>query len=93
MERFQIKYDPRVFREDVPKLDRVWGTKIMNAIYNKLVNSPLHFSVPLRRSLIGFSKLRVGDYRVIFKIISNDEVYIVGIMHRSKVYKELRKRV
>jgi hypothetical protein len=45
----------------------------------------------LRFSLKGLRSLRVGDYRVVFRIQKN-EVFIVLIAHRSFVYKEADKR-
>jgi mRNA interferase RelE/StbE len=46
---------------------------------------------PLRKTLKGYWKLRVGDYRVVFKIVKN-EVWILGIIHRKHVYEKLEKR-
>lgn len=36
--------------------------------------------------------MRVGDYRVVFKVMSN-EVWIFGIIHRKKAYEMIEKRV
>ncbi len=93
MEKFQVIYHPRVLREDLPKLDRVVGERIASAIEKKLLVDPLHFSYPLRKTLYGLFKLRVGNYRVIFAFQSQRTLYIVGIQHRSIVYKEITKRV
>jgi mRNA-degrading endonuclease RelE of RelBE toxin-antitoxin system len=46
---------------------------------------PLEFGKPLRYSLKGTRRLRVGDYRVIF-IIEKDAVLVVKIGHRRDVY-------
>jgi len=46
----------------------------------------------LRRTLKGYWKLRVGDYRVVFKI-ANDEVWIYGIIHRRDVYDKIIRRL
>jgi hypothetical protein len=37
-------------------------------------------------------KLRVGDYRVVFKIM-DQEVYLLGIIHREKVNEKIGKRI
>ena len=37
----------------------------------------------------GYWKLRVGDYRVVFRIVKN-EVWIFGIMHRGMFTRELK---
>ncbi|MEW6007472.1 MAG: hypothetical protein AB1595_04900 [bacterium] len=36
--------------------------------------------------------MRVGDYRVIFKIVEK-EIWILGIIHRKDVYKNITKRL
>ena len=59
---------------------------IKATIENKLTANPLEFSEKLKHSLKGYRKLRVGDYRIVFKIIDKD-VIIALIKHRSKVYK------
>ena len=59
--------------------------RIKGAIEQKLVTAPETFGVPLRRSLRGYRKLRVGDYRVVFRV-SAATVYVLAIMHRSGVY-------
>jgi len=37
------------------------------------------------KTLRGYWKLRVGDYRVVFKIV-DEEGWILGVIHRKKVY-------
>lgn len=46
---------------------------------------PEVYGRPLRRSLKGYRKLRVGEYRIILKIKDN-KVKIFVIQHRSTVY-------
>jgi mRNA interferase RelE/StbE len=46
----------------------------------------------LRKTLRGYWKLRVGDYRVVFKIVE-EAVWILGIIHRKKVYEAIKKRL
>ena len=43
---------------------------------------------PLRYSLQGARRLRVGDYRVIYRIEPPDVVLVVKIGHRREVYEE-----
>jgi mRNA-degrading endonuclease RelE of RelBE toxin-antitoxin system len=40
----------------------------------------------------GYWKLRVGDFRVVFKVIES-EVWILGIRHRKSIYMDIGKRV
>jgi len=46
--------------------------------------APEKYGVPLRKTLKGYWKLRVGDYRIIYKISSNT-IYLLAICHRSIV--------
>jgi len=60
---------------------------IRRAIEDKLMVDPLRFGLPLRRSLKGLMKLRVGDYRIIYSIQQQTvTVYVIKIGHRREVY-------
>jgi len=87
---FELKYHSRV-KEDIKQLDVTIRNRIKIAIEQKLTQRPGDFGVPLRRSLKGYRKLRVGDYRVVFKI-DQQTVIILAILHRSIVYKVSQKR-
>ena len=88
---FEILYHHKVVSDDIPKLSASWKIKIREAIEKKLVTHPDLYGKPLRRSLKGYRKLRIGDYRVIFRI-EEKTVKILIIGHRSIVYKEINKR-
>ena len=89
---FEILYHPLVDRDDVPKLSQEWKAKIQKAIQERLTTHPEIYGKPLRRSLKGLRKLRVGDYRVVF-LLEKNLVKIVGIQHRSVVYDQINKRI
>lgn len=88
---YDILYHEEVVKNDMPKLDAVWQGQIQTAIETKLTTRPDYFGKPLRRSLKNYRKLRVGDYRVIFRIESK-QVKIFVIQHRSVVYSTAKKR-
>mgnify|MGYP001613205320 CR=1 FL=1 len=88
---FKIFYHPFVVRDDIPKLSNEWKGKVRRAIEERLTPHPDLYGKPLRRSLKGYRKLRVGDWRVIFKI-ERGRVMILVIQHRSAVYKKIEKR-
>ena len=90
--RFTIKYHEKVVTDDIQKLSTIDQRRIKSVIEQKLSNEPEVFGVPLRKSLKGYRKLRVGDYRVIFRI-ENTTVKIFVIGHRSIVYKNSEKRL
>ncbi|OGG40956.1 hypothetical protein A2118_01720 [Candidatus Kaiserbacteria bacterium GWA2_50_9] len=89
---FTISYHETVVKQDIPKLSKSDREQIRHAIETKLTESPEVFGKPLRRSLKGYRKLRVGDYRVIFRI-EGSIVKILVIQHRSVVYKKTDQRL
>lgn len=89
---FEVIYHPLVVRDDIPTLSKEWKTKIRKAIEERLTAHPETYGKPLRRSLKGYRKLRVGDYRVIF-LLEKNTVKILIIKHRSVVYDRINKRI
>ncbi len=89
---YKITYVAEVTREDIPRLDHSWGKEIYNAIEKKLTTRPEVYGKPLRQSLRGYRVLRVGDYRVVFRI-ETPSVKVFAILHRAVVYVEMQKRI
>ena len=88
---YKLKYHPNVKKSDLPKIDAKNRNRIKRAIEERLTTHPEIYGKPLQRTLKGYWKLRVGDYRVVFKVASND-ILIFGIIHRKEVYKLIKKR-
>ena len=89
---FEIVYHHLVVSNDIPKLPPPWREQVRRAIEDKLTTRPEVFGKPLRRSLKGYRKLRVGDYRVVFRI-EKQKVKIFVIQHRSIAYTSAAKRI
>ena len=89
---FELIYEEKVKKEDIPKLSPSLKVRIRTAIEEKLTTEPEKFGKPLRKSLKGNRKLRVGNYRVLFRI-EGARVIIFAIRHRSEAYKYAVKRV
>jgi len=89
---FELRYHSDVKSIDIPLLDARLRTRIKNAFEKRLTTAPHLYGEPLRKTLRGYWKLRVGDYRVVFKIVE-EAVWILGIIHRKKVYEALKKRL
>jgi mRNA interferase RelE/StbE len=89
---YTILYAETVVREDIPRLSQVMRTRIRKAIETKLTTHPELYGKPLRRSLAGYRKLRVGDYRIVFRV-ENDCVKVLIIQHRSVVYNNVGERM
>jgi len=90
--KFTITYHAKVISDDIPKLSQADRRRIKNAIEQKLTAEPEVFGVPLRKSLRGYRKLRVGNYRIIFRI-EEMVIKVFLIAHRSMVYKNTGKRM
>ena len=89
--KFEVVYHEDVVKKDIAKLSSVWKRKIQSAIEEKLTSKPEVFGKPLRKSLKGYRRLRVGDYRVIFRI-QGKKILVLLIEHRSVVYKSAENR-
>jgi len=90
---YTIKYHPAVKREDIPKLSQEIRSRIKKAIETKLAYEPEKYGIPLRGTLKKYWKLKVGDYRIVFKVkVKDKEVIILGIRHRKDIYKYVNRR-
>lgn len=89
---FTLRYHPDVKEIDITKINEKLRLRIKKAIEERLQTVPHQYGEPLRKTLKGYWKLRVGDYRVVFKIVET-EVWILGIIHRKDVYGKIEKRV
>ena len=88
---YDLVYHPDVKKIDLPKIDNKNKSMIKRAIQERLTTRPEVYGKPLRRTLKGFWKLRVGNYRVVFKIIEY-KILILGIMDRKTIYSQIDKR-
>lgn len=88
---FQAVYHPDV-RKDLLRIDRKLQIRLEAAVSNRLLIAPQAYGRPLSANLFGYWKMRVGDFRVVFKVV-RDEIWIFGIIHRKDVYSEIVKRL
>ncbi|MBA3030706.1 MAG: type II toxin-antitoxin system RelE/ParE family toxin [Desulfobacteraceae bacterium] len=89
---FTLKYHPDVRNIDLPLIDNKTKQRIKKAIEVRLAVSPQDYGVPLRKTLKGYWKKRIGDYRVVFRVIEN-EILILGIRSRKDVYQKIISRL
>ena len=88
---FELKYHPDVRAIDIPLINSKLRRRIKKAIETRPTTAPHQYGEPLRKTLKGYWKQRVGDYRVVFKVVRS-EVLILGIIHRKNVYDKIKKR-
>ena len=85
--KFRITYFDKVIKEDIPQLPKSVKQVVKSAIEQRLTIDPVGLGKPLRYSLSGHRRLRVGSYRVIYRIdLDEHVVLIVAIKHRKNVY-------
>ena len=89
---YRLLYHPAVRSEDIPRINRNLRKRIARAIQTRLGTAPQQYGEPLKRTLKGYWKLRVGDYRVVFRILRR-EVWIYGVIHRRDVYTRIAQRL
>jgi mRNA-degrading endonuclease RelE of RelBE toxin-antitoxin system len=58
----------------------------------EFIHEPAKYGKPLRGTLAGYWKLRVGDWRVVYAIYGK-EVVVFAIKHRNRVYDEVSERL
>jgi mRNA interferase RelE/StbE len=86
--RYTVEYLKVVVEKDIPALPPSAKNLIEKAIEERLMVDPVAFGKPLRYSLKGHRRLRVSDYRVVYRIEATvNKVLIVAIKHRKVVYE------
>lgn len=74
--------------KDLEKLDSSIRKRVLEKLKWMRENFSQIIPTPLSDKWKGFFKLRVGDWRIIYKIDNKNELIVIyRIEHRSKVYK------
>ena len=79
-------------KDDAAAIAKAIRERIRSAIDTRLTTEPALYGKPLRGTLAGYWKLRVGDWRVVY-VIRGSEVIVYAIKHRSRVYDEVSDRL
>jgi mRNA-degrading endonuclease RelE of RelBE toxin-antitoxin system len=86
--KYKISYLEEVVSKHIPRLSASVRKTIRRAIEDRLMVDPVRFGKPLRFSLKGHRRLRVGDYRIVLRIdVKTHSVIIVAIKHGKEVYE------
>jgi mRNA interferase RelE/StbE len=86
--RYRIEYSKDAAR-NIKKFPKNIQERIIRAIEERLCTSPEEVDKPLIKQWEDHKRLRVGDYRVIYKIYQERiVVFIVEIDHRRDVYED-----
>lgn len=87
---------PLVFSEDLKRFDPPVQRQLMKTLRKRLLVDPKAYGEPMRGELAGLWKLRVGEYRVVYRIAEKRiEVLVlkIGIRRDFEVYRELLHRL
>lgn len=84
--KYLIRYSKSLDRSKLKKYPLNDRQRLQGAIVEKLETLPHIFGKPLQQSLRGYWSLRVGPYRIIYRI-SDTTVDILDIGHRSEIYE------
>ncbi|OGX30457.1 MAG: hypothetical protein A2705_04240 [Omnitrophica WOR_2 bacterium RIFCSPHIGHO2_01_FULL_52_10] len=93
---WQIKIHRLVVEEDFKKIPSFEQKQILKTVQKKLLADPEAYGKPLRGEFSGYWRLRIGDYRVVYKILKDEVlVYVikVGIRRDDRIYRELLSRL
>lgn len=93
---WKVKIHKEVLENDFRKIDFPKRLQILKAIRKKLTQDPKGYGEPLRGEFKGYWKLRVEDFRVIYRIYEDKILVLVikvGIRRDAEVYRELLSRI
>lgn len=93
---WHIKIHRLVIEEDFKRVPASGQKRILQAIHKKLTLDPQSYGKPLVGEFSGYFRLRVEDYRVVYRVIKEEILVLVikvGIRRDDIIYKELFSRL
>ena len=74
---------------DLSRLDRPVGRRIAERIRWLAASLGDIHPEPLAGDLAGLYKFRVGDYRILYEILEDEQTIVVHVIdHRSRIYRK-----
>lgn len=93
---WQVKIHQLVIKDDFKNILDGIQRHILQAINKKLSLDPYQYGMPLRGDFKGYYRLRVEDYRAVYRILAKEIVVLVikvGIRRDNAIYRELFSRI
>ena len=84
---FAVIYEKVVVNEDIPAIPKAEKAPIIRAINERIAVAPLSFGKQLSHGLTNYRSLRVGNWRIAFRV-EGDKVIIAHIDRRRDAYKK-----
>ena len=80
---YHLSYHPKI-KNDFLELDKIMRHRINEAMLKKLKNYPIEYGVYLSGILHPHLKLRIGAYRVVYRVDEKKkEVYVLAVGERK----------
>ncbi len=93
---WRVKIHPLILTEDFKKIPKSDQKHILQVIQKKLSLDPQSYGKPLSGEFAGYFRLRIEDYRAVYRVLKQEIVVLVikvGIRRDDTVYKELFTRL
>ncbi len=93
---WQIKFHRLVIEYDLFKFTDSEQENLLKQIHKKLAVNPEAYGKPLQGPLKGYWRLRINDFRVVYKILKDEIVVVIvkiGYRKDDSVYRELFTRI
>lgn len=84
-----VKFD-RSFNKSIDKISDVYIKKRLSALIVTMeqVNSLTELTaIKSMKGHAGFYRIRIGDYRVGFELVNDNEILLILVAHRKDIYK------
>ena len=82
---YNVIIEDKVKKEDLPFIPRANAIQILRAIEDRLAVDPVGCGKPLRHNLKGSWRLRVGDWRILYRV-KGEVVTVYAIDLRRDAY-------
>ena len=87
-ESYTLQFSDRALAR-LKRLDKPIAQRILSKLEWLATNAALVVHTPLTGDWSGFYRLRVGDYRVIYRLDRDNHLILVEVIgHRSEIYDE-----
>ncbi len=93
---WEIVFHRQVIERDLPRIASGPRELILDVLSRRLGTAPESYGKPLRAPLAAFRRLRVGDYRVVYRVERQRvmvQVVCIGIRRDEEVYREAARRL
>jgi len=84
---YRITYKDGLLQNVLPRIPVINRAQIARAIDERLTADPVGLGKPLQYNMKGYKRLRIGNWRVIYRI-EGDNVIICDIVDRRDAYND-----